>query len=80
MDSDAKKYKVIEFAETHPHILIVVIVILIIIIVMLYFNYGCTKLGSLICGRKKKKSIFDNEDEMDDLIDSINSKQKKKKS
>lgn len=76
---DNAKNKVLEFAEHHPYALLAIISVLIIIIIVLYMNnrgyMGSAK--SKFTGKKKKAGAGD-EDELDELIESIHSKQKRR--
>lgn len=74
---DSAKIKIFEFAENHPNILLGVISMLVVIIVIMYLNsrgYG-VGLGG-VCAKKKKKESMNDEEEVDDLIESIHKKQK----
>jgi len=62
------KYKLLQLAEDHPHILLALVVILIAVIVIMYFSKTIVK--------KKRAMLADDDAEMDALIASINSKQK----
>lgn len=77
-DTEPKKNRVLEFAENHPYILLAVIFVLIILIIVIYFINHRTESSQR---RKscKKKDPLDSEEEMDDLIESIHAKQRKKK-
>jgi hypothetical protein len=74
MNSENSVYGILEFASQHPHALLAInVVLIIIIVVMLYTNW---------CGRqapvgKKKQKLLENEEEMDELIESIHRKQSK---
>jgi uncharacterized membrane protein len=73
---DGDKYKVFEFAENHPHMLLVAVFILTIIVLVMYFGdkIWCSKLT-----KRKKKVPLDDDEEIDELIETIHLKQKKKK-
>ena len=63
----------LESISEHPYILVSIILVLIIIIIYLYFS-GRQKFS---IGKKKRKGSYpSDEDEIDDLINSIYEKQK----
>ena len=67
------KNKVVEFAESHPYVLLSAIGILIIIILVMYLKgrgYGVTSI------KKTKKTPETEDEEVDVLIESIHDKQK----
>ncbi len=68
------KYKILEFAEGHPYVLLVVILILLIFIVATSFSGSNPLTG--VCKRKKKNASPVEDDEIEELIESIHSKQK----
>ena len=72
---DEPKRKIFAYIENHPYVLISVIAVLIIIIGVMYTT------GFKLPTRsdKKKKEPLSSEDEIDELIESIHSKQRKKK-
>ncbi len=72
----SKKYKVLEFAEAHPYVLLGTILMLIVIILIICFGNRVPVLSGLC---KRRKESLEDEDEMDKLIESIHNKQKKKK-
>lgn len=80
IDDSNKSNKILEFAEGHPYVLLAVISVLIILVIIMFLGscgynipmVGCKK------GKKKKKEIIDDEDEIDELITSIHNKQKRK--
>lgn len=82
MDSGYKSAnRILEFAGQHPYVLLAVILVLVIMIIVMYLTsrgYGFGSVGKKC--RKKKKELLNDEEELDDLIDSIHSKQKKKPS
>lgn len=71
--SDTAQTKLLEYAETHPLVLIGSLAVLALIIIFMYFNgrsYGLTS-------KKSKKKEPENEDEeIESLIASIKEKQK----
>lgn len=74
------KNRILGMAEQHPYVLLAAVIILVIIIIMMYFNFGGlgTKSG-MKKERMKKGTSTDGDGELDELIDSIHSKQKKPK-
>lgn len=79
MDGSGIKNKVFEFAESHPYILLAVISVLVIIIIVMYLSsrgYGMG-LESLKGKKSKRKEPLNDDEEVDDLIESIHKKQKK---
>lgn len=73
------KSKVLNFAENHCYILLASVIILIFLVLFLYF--GSPKIsgfkGGAARGAKGKKSgILNSTQEIDDLIESIHSKQR----
>lgn len=75
--------KITAFAENHPQLLLAVVVVLIIVILFMYLNScGWDLKVASGCKKKSKKSISisnDEENELDELIESIHQKQKRKK-
>lgn len=79
---ETKKNRVLEFAENHPYILLAVISVLVILIIIMFLNscgYNVPGMGEGKGKKKKKKEPLDDEEEMDELIASIHSKQRRKK-
>lgn len=75
MDKDEEsKNKILEFAEQHPYVLIAVIAVLFIIILLMYFSPSTLGMKEKL--KKGPKNI--DEDEMDELINRIHEKQKKR--
>lgn len=67
--------KILEFAESHPYILLAIVILLIIAIIYMYIN-SRAKTEKATARRKKKKPI--DEDDLDELVDTIHDKQKRK--
>ncbi len=74
---EEERNKVLVFAENHPYVLLGALIILILIIIMMYIGDCGWNLPGI--SKKKRKKPLDNEDEMDELIKSIHSKQRSKK-
>lgn len=74
MDSSTiSKYSVIEFVETHPMVLMGTIAVLLLIIIFMYFN---SRTSATTKKSKKKKEPENEDEEVDQLIESIREKQK----
>ncbi|SIP86042.1 Hypothetical protein PACV_329 [Pacmanvirus A23] len=81
MEDESKFSKMLGYAEQHPYILLGIVVVLIVVIIVMFLHsrgYGMENMGGSKKGRKKKEPLNDDE-EIDELIESIHSKQKKKK-
>lgn len=76
MENEGSKNKILEFAENHPYILLITVLILIILIVIMYLNSRGYSFGGV--GKKHKKKDISDDDEIDELIESINKKQRSK--
>jgi hypothetical protein len=73
----ASKNRVLEFAETHPHLLLAAVGVLCVLLLSMYlYNNGW--FGSKQGFKKKKNEPLDDDEEMDTLIDSIHTAQGKK--
>lgn len=79
MDSnESKKSKILEFAEAHPYVLLAAIAVLVIVVLVMIFGKKVAPSISSLCGKKKKEPLNE-DDEVDELIESIHNKQKKRK-
>lgn len=70
---DSIKNTILSTAEGHPYMMLMAIIILILIIVVMWFNPG-EYFGK---SKKCKKKNLESADEIDELIESINEKQKR---
>lgn len=73
------KNKVFEFAENHPYILLAIISVLVIIVIVMYLNSRGYGIGGMQGFKKKRKEPLNDEEEVDELIDSIHKKQRAKR-
>ncbi len=75
--------KITAFAENHPQLLLAIVVVLVIVILFMYLNScGWDLKVASGCKKKSKKCASitnDEENELDELIESIHQKQKRKK-
>lgn len=69
---DPKKNIVLAFAERHPYILLIVIAVLLVLLAFSFFK------GPRSVCKKKKTVKLEDDDDMDELIEQIHIKQKKK--
>jgi hypothetical protein len=77
MDDD-QPYKILEFTEKHPYVLLAVIIVLVIMIIGMFIYSRKEKLdagGKKSCKRADESG--DDDDEIDELIKTIHEKQKK---
>ena len=76
MDNETGKNKILLFVEKHPYALITLVIALVVIIIFMYL--GISAPSCLSMKKKKIKDQLSDDDEYDELIDSIHEKQKKK--
>lgn len=69
------KDRILQQAEQHPYILLAAVCILIVVVIVQYL-YSCGYIGSESRRAKKKKGKANIGEELDDLIESINEKQR----
>ena len=78
MESIGVKDKILEYVDGHGQLMFALVIALIVIIIAMYLN-SCgwdLKVASGCSKKSRKSATFDEEDEIDSLIESIRSKQK----
>ena len=76
----AKRNRLLELSEKHPYILLGVVILMIAVVIWLIFKDYFAGCGDTTAKRRKKKStggpVDEEKQQIDELIDSINAKQK----
>lgn len=79
MADSTERNRIVEFAETHPQVLLAAVVVLVIMLIYFYMSScGWDLKLAAGCKKKDKKKIdltVDEESELDELIAAVNAKQ-----